>query len=120
MELVLAKSFEIESTYELTLNGVVLTSYRGNNLKSFIDEAETWAKKYQKNLVLCKSAIANHFVGFQKSFKNPVIFKDEDFVFSKHAGSYAFMEGPFVDEEEAQLICFNLCGEKGDVIELQK
>jgi hypothetical protein len=108
-----------ENAYELRFNGIVLA--KSGELSEVLTKAQRYAKKFQKRLLISKAAVADWYCGFpQDKDQPPEIFFDPNFKVQASTEvdsslTYRFVEGPFLNQEDATEAAFKISGQKANV-----
>jgi hypothetical protein len=110
-----------QNIYELRYNDIVLA--QAVELSEVMGKAEKYAKKFRKKLFIAQSALADWYIGFlPDKEQNPVVFYDPFFAVKAQLESdqeplYRFIEGPFVNQEEAVEAAFKISGKQAVLFE---
>lgn len=108
-----------ENLYELRYNDIVLS--QSVELSEVLGKAEKYAKKFCKKLFISKAALADWYVGFpEDKEKSPEVFLDPYFQAQVQATTrpYRFVEGPFLNQEDAVEAAFKIAGKQATVVEI--
>jgi hypothetical protein len=112
MEIVLDRE---ENGYVVRAGTEVISRYVGSSFDYALKRAQATAKSSRTKLCVTQAAVSDWYVGVPVEGK-PVVFYDTNLVFaSTIPENFRYVEGPFLDSEEASKACLILTGEVGEV-----
>lgn len=104
-----------EHGYVVRKDSEILSRYVGSTLEYALKKAQEKAKAIREKLYVTKAAVSDWYVGVPFEGK-PVIFYDTGLIFAASLPEkYRYLEGPFMDSEEAARACMKLTGELGEI-----
>ena len=104
-----------EPGYVVRKDSEILARYVGSSFDYALRKAQEKAKAVREKLFVTQAAVSDWYVGVPAEGK-PVIFYDTNQVFaSSLPEKFRYLEGPFMDSEEAAKACLKLTGEIGEI-----
>jgi hypothetical protein len=104
-----------EHGYVVRKDSEILSRLVGSTFDYALKKAQEKAKAIREKLFVTQAAISDWYVGVPFEGK-PVIFYDTNQIFAAtHPDKFRYLEGPFMDSEEAAKACLKLTGELGEI-----